>query len=278
MASPIFLVENFFNIHQYPTHAISANEEPVGTEGWRVGTGRRDTENNKWTPTTANNDAYLTAVCDRTRAADTIIMDGHNLGGENFRLRGSQDNFGSYDTLMNITIPPVSAPGSIDDPAGVLTEEGVWVKRFDTRAFAYWRPFIAAMGAGLRPEITGLWLGKSYSPGHRNRPADVEATTMFVAETVSEAGWHGRGPITRAQSGVFDIAMADFMEYDIARLHLNGLFAKGNPMWVFDDPYQADRGFCVVRPDARMGFFLGQKWGYEVAQIPYTEHQPSEDR
>lgn len=277
MGSPVFLVENFFNVHQFPDHAVSAEEEPTGTEGWRVGTGRRDQSLNKWTPNTANSDTYLDVECDRVRAADMLVMDGHNLAGYDFELRGSQDDLITHETILDVTIPAVCAPGRLDD--GVLTEEGVYVRRFDLRAYKYWRPFFPAMGAGLKPEIAGLWLGLSYSPEYLNRPADVETTDLHAAETISEAGWLGRGSAVRGQAGTINLELSDFMEYDIARLHLNGLFARGFPMWVLRNDEQADQAFCVVRPGGtRFGFNLGQQWSYESAQIPYIEHEPSEDR
>lgn len=277
MGSPVFLVENFFNVHQFPDHSISADEEPTGTEAWRVGTGRRDTENNKWTPSTANDPANLDADCGRVRAADMLVLDGHNLAGYNFELRGSQDDHTTYETILDLTIPSVCAPGRLED--GVLTEEGAYIRRVDLRAYAYWRLYIDAMGSGLKPVITGAWLGLSYSPEYLNRPADVETNDLHAAETVSEDGWLGRGRATRGQVGTFSIDLSSFTEYDVARYHLNGLFAKGYPMWVVADSDQAERAFCVVRPGkTRMGFQLAQRWSYESARIPYVEHQPSEDR
>ena len=281
MGSPVFLVENFFSagtLGQFPDHVVSAEEEPVGNEAWRVATGRRDADLNKWTASTANSDSYLNVVCDRTRAANTLILDGHNLAGYGFELRGSQDNWTTYETILDVTIPSVSAPGDIDDAAGVLTEEGAWVVRFDARAYTYWRVFSNAMGADLLPEIAWAVLGMSYSPDYVDKPVDVETTDLFAGESVSEDGWLGRGDATRAQAGTINITLSSFIEYDLARYHLNGLFAKGYPMWYLQDEAQAERAFAVVRPKARFGFKYDQQWGYERANIPYIEHQPSETR
>jgi len=278
VGSAVFLVENFFNVHQFPDHVIDAAEEPTGTEAWRVGTGRRDTESNKWTPTTANSSTYLDVECNRVRSADMLVMDGHNLAGYDFELHGSNDDHTTHESILDLTIPAVSAPGRLED--GVLTEEGAYVRRVDLpRGYKYWRPYFPAMGADLKPIVTGLWLGLSYSTDDLVRPADVDMTELHAAETMSEHGWLGRGHATRSRVGTFNIDLWGFMKYDLARYHLSTLFGKGYPMWFVPDSDQADRAFCVVRPGgSRVGFQLGQRWSYESAQIPYIEHQPSEDR
>ena len=273
MSRPVFLSENLFNERQFPDHTIDAEEEPTGYEAWRVATGRRSGIH-WWEPTTANSDTYIDVTCDRVRAADLLVIDrGHNLANYDFEIRGSQDDFTTYETVLDTTIPAVSTPGTLDD--GVLTEEGVYIRRVDLRGYKYWRPFIPAMGAGLKPKIVGLYLGLSYSPEHLDMPLGVDADTMIVAETQSEAGWLGRGSVTQRREDTINLRLSNFTEYDQARYHIQGLYGAGFPMWYIPDDEQADQAMCIVRPaGGSLGFYRRTDYGYAQASFAYLEHEP----
>ena len=77
MAGPRFLTENFWNLDQFAGHTLTAEEETTGNEAWRVGTGRRvgGTIRNYWTPTMTNSDTWIECKCDRTRAANMLVID-----------------------------------------------------------------------------------------------------------------------------------------------------------------------------------------------------------
>jgi len=201
-----------------------------------------------------------------------LIIDGHNLAGYDYELRASQDAFTTTETILNGTIPSVSAPGSVDD--GVLTEDGTFVKRFDLGAFTYWRPFINAMGADLLPVITGLWLGLSWSPDYLEMPSARDADDLIVEETESAVGWLGRGPATQRRSDTIRLKLSSFTEHDQARYHIQGLFGAGYPMWFFPHDTQADQGMCVIRPSgSHLGFSRQTDWGYEQVSFAYQEHE-----
>jgi hypothetical protein len=106
------------------------------------------------------------------------------------------------ETVVSITLPAASAPGSLDDTLGVRTEEGAWVKRFSLRAAKYWRWYVPAMGVGLKPQVVGLYLGLAFAPNYFNRPLDDDGDVLVVTESQSELGWIGRGPQGRQRQGV----------------------------------------------------------------------------
>jgi hypothetical protein len=274
--NPVFLVDNLLNAEsQYRGHTVAGEEEPVGNEAWRVADGRRS-RGDYWTPTTANSDTYVEVDCDRVRGADTLVLDA-NLAGYDIELRGSCDDWTTYESVLDLTIPSVSAPGALDSALGVLTEDGVWAIAFDLRAYAYWRIFVDAMGAGLKPQIYGAWLGKSYQPDYFNLPWAEEPDELLFGEVVSEAGWRGTTKATQRRGGQITLQLSDYAEYELARFHLQSLYGSGQPMWIFFDDQQADRGVLAERPQGDLGFRFGPDWAYRQAQINWVEREPRGD-
>lgn len=275
--NPVFCVENFYNVLQFPgLHTISAEEEATDHEALRVGDGRREA-GDYWTSTTLNSDTYNDAACDRPRAADYIAIDrGHNLAGYDIELRGSmQSDFSTYETIIDITLPSASGPGDIDDTLGVRTEEGAWIKRFDRRVYRYWRTFIPAMGASLKPEVVGLYLGGSYSPDYFDKPWNEDGADLLVQEAINQHGWSGRGPANKMRAGTIQLSLSSFDEYDAkARYHLQGLYNEGFPMWIVFDEKQADRAVLAEMPPGRLGFMLEPGWGFRRAQLNWREREP----
>ncbi len=273
---PIFLVENFYSKLQFPDHTISAEEEATDNEAFRVANGRRSARD-KWAPTTLNSASYVDAACDRIRAADCIALDrGHNLAGYDIELRGSnQAAFTTYESVLDLTLPTYTAPGDIDDALGVRTEEGAWIKRFDMRAYKYWRLYVDAMGAGLKPNVVGLWLGLSFSPQYLDMPWNEDGADLVVKQAASESGWLGRGVANKVRSGTITLALSSFQEYDTkARYHLQGLYGEGFPMWIVFDEAQADRAVLAELPAGGLHFDLaGGTHGYRVGQIAWRERE-----
>ncbi len=164
MGAPLILSENLFSVQQFPSHVISATEEPSGNEAQNVADGRR--ESTSWTMTTANTDGAVKTACDRVRGANVLIIDRNdNLPGYPIKLQVSQDDFTTTEDAVDITLPSASSPLPLDNATGVRLEDGSWAILFDFRAAAYWRVFVPQMGAGLKPVITGLYLGLAYEPG-----------------------------------------------------------------------------------------------------------------
>lgn len=275
MGLPRILVENLFSKVQFPNHTVTAEEETAGNEVEKLANGRRSSLD-FWTPTTNNSDTFATVQADRVRSVDMVVLDrGHNLTGKRVRLRGSSDNFTTYDEIFSIVLPAESAPGGLNDVDGVRTEEGAWAVQFDVRAYKYWRLFVDAMGAGLKPQLIGLWAGLSYEPTHFLRPADEEADRLFVSEFVTESGWIGRNQVTRRRNGTINYKILSFNDYDQVRYHLHGHFGSGRPMWICFDQDQADRTILTIRPQGVQGFPFGTDWGYRQTQLAWLEHEPA---
>ncbi|HEX6940890.1 MAG TPA: hypothetical protein VF158_15845, partial [Longimicrobiales bacterium] len=173
------LAENLFSPAAYPGHVVTASEEPAGTEAFRAGTGRRHALTNRWTPSTANVEHWIQVTADQVRAADMIAIDrGHNLAGVALQLQISDDDFATWETVLSFAIPSTAAGGaqSLDD--GALTEEGAYLRRFDLAAASQWRLVIPPMGAGLRPQIVGLYLGLSLELPPLRMPWAEEETDL----------------------------------------------------------------------------------------------------
>lgn len=280
MGNPVFLAENFFNGgfpgSMYPGQAVTAEEEASGFEVHHLANGRRS-PTDYWTSTTANSDTWAETKGDRIRAANMIVLDrGHNLAGKSFKLEGSDDNFTTIDTVIDITIPSVTAPGSIDETLGIVTEEGAWIKRFPLRAHLYWRIFIPLMGAGLTPFIVGVWLGLSYEPDFLWRPSAEGMRQLAGREFVSPSQWRGRSVLVQPRTDTLTLKLKDVFVYDQARLHLEGLFGSGWPTWIVYDEDQADRAILALAPLGTVGFVLaaGTDWSNKQAQIRFIEHAP----
>jgi hypothetical protein len=277
MGRPVFLVENLFSTTMFPNHTISAEEEASGHPVEYLANGRR-WPGNYWTSTTANDPTHATSTFDRVRGFDMIVLDrGHNLAGLDFELRGSSDGFTTYETILDITLPAVSAPGDLDSALGVMTEEGAWVKRFDLRAYNAVRAHIPAMGAGLTPWIVGLHVGKSYSPLSLLAPWDEDGDDIFASESVSTAGWLGRGKVTNRRSGVLNFDLPTITEYELVRYHLQSLYGSGRPMWIVMDEEQAERALLAVRPQGHQGFAFVPGSRSRGAQVAHVEYEPLRD-
>lgn len=271
----LFLSDNLLNTRLYPGHTLVADEEAAGFEAWHVADGRR-TFGDRWQATTANAQHTLTIACDRLRWADTLILDrGHNLGGKEVVLEcADESTFTNPQIVLDIVLPTVTQGGPLTGAFGVLTEEGAWAVNFPDRAASYWRIRIPAMGAGLVPQIVGLWLGLSYTPTYLGLPWGEDSNTAMFQETVSEFGWAGRGPVATPNDGALSIKLSSEFDYELARYHLIEVFGTGRPMWICYDQAQADRLFLALRTNTRIGFEYQSGWWPRQGGIPYREHAP----
>lgn len=280
MGKPLFLVDNLFNGgfpgSQYPNNTITAEEELTNHEVFHLANGRRSPLD-FWASTTANSDTWAEAKGNRIRAADMVVIDaGHNLAGKTVKIEGSDDNFTTIDTIHNDVIPSISSPGDIDNPLGVVTEEGAWMRRFPLRTHLYWRIFIPAMGADLRPEIIGLWIGLSWQPEELWRPLGANEVSISGPETITPQRWRGRALIGTERVASMTVKLPSLVAYAQARLHIEGLFAANEPMWVLTDQDQADQAFVAAPPLGRLGFRLGDvsDWGFQQMVIEAIEWEP----
>jgi len=274
--APILAVENLLSVHQFPLHVLTAEEEATGFPVASIANGRRS-EGNHWRPTTTNSATWIRCVFDRLRALDFVGLDrGHNLKGIGVDLKVTNDatDFtGTYETAFDLTLPSVSVPGDIDDPLGVRTEEGAWLKRFPVRVGKAVEFQIDAMGAGLLPNIVGLHIGLSFSPEYFEAPLDDETDALMVEETQVPSGWMSRGQVYRPRQGTIHYNL-NHAEYDQVRYHLLGQFGDGHPMWICFDDAQANYAYQVVRAGGQLGFPQPSDYPWRQGEIPFVESAP----
>lgn len=276
MNEPYILVENFFSSPaQFPGHMVAADEEASGHELWHVADGRRILSD-YYASSTANQARTLTVACDRIRAADMLVLDrGHNLAGAAITVLGSDDNFTTSRTVWSGTIPTVTAPGSLDEANGVVTEEGAFLVRFTREAWAYWRVGIPALGSGIVPAIVGLWLGMSWQMDFLDNPFAEDQAEQITIEQSSDAGWLARSAITPRRHGTLPLTLRDDQSYELARYHLQGHWINRNrPMWLVMDSGQADRAVLTLPDRSAPGFAYVSGAAWRQAQLPWIEHEP----
>lgn len=276
--APVVFVDDFFNLSIYPDHVITASEEAPGHDVLKLGNGRRSL-NDYATGITANVAWWAKAQCDRVRYGNCVALDrGHNLTGERLLILVSNDDTAPGEvSAVDVTIPSVTGT-DIDDPLGVVTEDGAWIKRFPGVSGIYWRAYVDAMGAGLRPEIVRLQVGLAWSPPVFGFPWSEDEDELGGMESESDAGWIGSSRMWNRRSGVLRIKLAEEggTDYDEARLHLGGFFGRGrNPAWLCYDDEQADRAVCAVRPKGVNGFKVDRDWtNKRQAEVPWVELEP----
>lgn len=268
--SALLLVDNLASVVQYPLHTIVGNEEPAGTEAFRFATMRRA---DHWSPSTFNADANLKITCDRARGADFLCLWDHNLRGETLRIECSDDDFSTTQQIFNGVLPTISGTGDVDDALGVLTEDGMWLKRFPFRSAKYWRLFVPAMGANQRPSANGVF-GLSLA-FERDLGDLVDANELQTDPQRSEAGYLGRGVRAVTRSGALPIRWATLFEYEQARYHLQR-FGNGAPALIVFDEARAEQALMAIRPDGRQAFRQGRDYFYPHGTLAFQEHEPVE--
>ena len=269
---PAFLIENYFSDVQFSTHVISANEEGAGTEAFRVATGRRSSLD-RWSPTSLNLEAWIKVDLTSSKSATACIIDrGHNLGGKTVVLERSADD-AAWTQVFSVTIPATAATdGDFDAANGITTDEGAWVKRFASVSDRYWRLRIPAMGANLKPDIIGLWLGNTWEPGKLTMPALDEHAQVVTKRGTSDVGWEGNTKAVRQRAGELFLQLADAAQ--AGALAAIEQFDLLRPMWILEDADRAERAVLARRPDGRVGFGFELGWFPRQGRIPWVEHQP----
>ncbi len=279
MAGPRFLAENFFNLDQFGGHTLTAEEETTDNEAWRVGAGRRvgGVIRNYWTPTTANSTSWVECACDRARAADVLIVDrGHNLDGVVVNLEISDDNYTTTTEIFSVTLPSnVYANSRMSDTPGAKTTEGAYVISFPYHVAKYWRVFVAAMGAGLKPQIPGMYLGKSFAPTNNPpRPWDDEPTKLAYESIQSDVLWTASSRKAKRREASVQMFMDSDAEMDKARYHFRSLYQRGDLMWYVPDTDRAERAWLAEAPPGSDSQVYGTDFGNRIVSVAMVEHNP----
>ncbi|MGH2406420.1 MAG: hypothetical protein ACRDGN_18455, partial [bacterium] len=260
MGELIFFIDDHLSVTQYPLHVLTPSEEAAGAEAFRVADGRRSPLD-RWTGVTLNTEYSLKNTMDRVRSSDMVFLDrGYVVPRLIYEV--SDDNFTTTQSVFDITLPTVTATGSVDDALGVRTEEGAWIKRFPARTAKYERFRIPAMGAGLKPSVVGLKVGLAWLPGAVRRPFAPDRNALIVTETSSDSGWLGRGRATSRREAQLNFKLTTEFDYAVARYHL-GLYDTGKPAVIVPNDAQAERAFMALRLPSAHGLGRAPDWFYE---------------
>ena len=265
------LTENFFNIHQFPDHTITASTYQAGNEPWRVGTSRRSARNAWISPTTG--EQTLTVECDQVRAADTLVLDrGHN--GVSVKIQYTSSTASGFTTLENVTIPTATYTNSkISDTPGVRTAEGAWLYRFATSvnmpAATHWRLAVSSSASG--PKVVGAYLGLSFA-ATALRPYDDEVIQTQRAEVASPEFWSAASRVATRRTGSIVSNLTD-LQGDQARYHVGDLFWRGEYGWIVPSDTQADRAVLGFAPSGTRGMPYADA-RLRTLNLDWSEHQP----
>jgi hypothetical protein len=278
LVRPVFFPDNLFSPVHYPDVVLSASSEGMGTEAAMFSTLRRE---DHYSPSVFNTDAWLKARHTQLRAFNTVCLWAHNLLGKAYRFQVSNDDFGTIETAIDVTIPANPGTGHIDDALGVVTEDFMWIKRVPTRYAVDFRHFVPAMGADLKPELNGI-AGISYSPAQYDYPYAPGGTEFIVEEQRSDRGVLGRNPPVNLRRGAITMKMRSDFDYEPARFHLEHRWGGGSPMLIVHNEAQAERAVMAVRTGGSMlEFATDTAWpdggeGRNAGQLTWVEHDPAE--
>lgn len=276
----LICAENLFNVLQFPSHAPAASSEATGYTIDRLANGRRQTSD-RFQPNNTNTDVTLTAGCNLLRSADFCAIDRNsNHKGYRYQLLNSNDSFTSSRTVWDVNTIPTVVGGRPSGSYGCVTDEGAWIKTFTVDAANDWRVTSKAMGSGLKPQITGLWLGRSWQPTEYvlQFPIEDRGYDVTYATAISPFGWVGQGQHAKVRAGTLRIGLPSFAdEYGYAR-QIEQLAMQGFPFWLCWQKDTAPWRTILARiPDgARVSLRVDPSWStvYRTAEIPFVEEQP----
>lgn len=280
---PRFLSQNIFNDIMFPANVISATSAEAGSEAFRVGTGRRLSSRNKWTTATFNTEESIKARTGQATFCDMIVLDrGHNLAGKNIILERSDNDFTATTSVFDITLPTTTPTGGdISASPGVRTEEAAWCFVFTGATAEDWRLRIPGMGANLRPEIVGLYLGRSYETTHYlELPFEDENGESFFDEVMSDTAWSAATRAANRRTGTIDLKLGSEAEYitNGAREHIRDNFMRDRrPMWFIPNQEQAERAVLCMHGGGQYGFTRQDGWAHRQSQFKWFEHQPLQE-
>lgn len=143
----------------------------------------------------------------------------------------------------------------------------------------YWRLTVSAMGAGLKPNIYGLWLGESWQPNFYTRlPFTWGERRLVGSETTSDVGWRGLVNTNERREAGIGLRLKSESEYDTARYHIEELYLSGEPMWIVFDEDRAERSWLSRISPGRTGFEVPESgWGFQQIRFPAVEYQAATD-
>lgn len=278
MGRPVILSDNVFNSRIYPSHTLAAQSTATDKSVLFLASGRRDRSLTGWFSNDLNTLSYVTATFDQARAFDLLFIDrDHNLATESLSVRISDDGFATYSEIGPKTVPSAPVPMSaLYDGEIVMTNEGALLWWLDLQAGWAARVVVAAMGAGLRPEIAGLSLGKLWAPEHAAIKPDVIGKLNLTHEMDrSPLGQDSAGESGAFRSLGLHMRMASWDEYLTALYPIEELYLKGRkPTVIIPDDEQAERAFFAMAVPGQQGFEVPPNQFLPEITLPLEETQP----
>lgn len=261
----LLMSDSVFSPVHYPDVTLSANEELTGSTAAFFSTLRRE---DGWESVTYNADAWIKATHVQPRAVSGVVLWAHNLRGKAYRLQVSNDDFGTTETLIDVTIPANPGVGDVDDALGVLTDDGMWIKRVPVRYAKYIRQYVPAMGASLRPRINGI-VGVPFA-FDRNRGDLVDGTEVRAEEMRSHRGVVGRGEVDVSRNGSVPIQCPSHFDYEVFRYQL-WRYETSPALLVFDEA-RAEQAVMARRPVGRLAFKETRDYFPPSGELMFDEH------
>ena len=171
-------------------------------------------------------------------------------------------------------LPPSSDPRVVvsDDGTIIVTEEGSLVWYLGLRIGWEVRVVVAAMGAGLKPELAGLILGLTASPAHAlTMPTNYGKHELLKVTDRSPQGSAASGSVGRFDRGTYHIKTASHEEADQLRYPIEDLFLASKPTMLIHDDESAERAILAAASASQAGFDSRQDWGFPQIEISYEE-------
>jgi hypothetical protein len=243
MSAPLILSDNIFDstvLHPgYLVGVVDSTDTPTtdtipGNDVWRIADNLRDLTS--WTCSTANAIRRIQVDCGAAVTMSMVVLDrGHNLAGAAVKVNYSTNAWSTSTTALTATVPSTIANGALPTATGgTTTVENVWWAEFTPVSARYWEFYIPALGSGIAPQVTGLYIGKGfYFPEYVTAPAALDyRTRMDVQQNkVSRAG-------VRVMSRKLNYAELDIKldledsEYVAFDANVRTLLRLGAPWWV----------------------------------------------
>lgn len=282
MGRPVFLADNLFNVRTYPGHSLVASTTATGTDILNLSSGRRVRGLSGWSASALNTEATLRAECNRLRAANLLFVDrDHNLdaaGTPQLGIRISNDDFATSSELGPWDIPANPVPhSSLYEDGLIRTHEGALLAWFELDVGWEWEVFVPAMGAGVRPELAGLMLGKLWTTVHQQQqPASLGSGQVDLLYDVrrSPQAQAAAGEIGALVRDEIDLQLENYDEYLEGVYPIADLYFHRKAMVIIPDDEQAENAILAVAPPGRHGFRVDPDWGWPQVTIPYEETEP----
>lgn len=277
MSRPVILADNLFSLRSYPDHTLAASSTATGKSVEYLAAGRRIRDLTGWFASTLNSDAYVESTFDELRAFNLLFVDrDHNLAGETLSVAISDDGFTTETSLGSTTVPSVPTPmRDLFDGEIVYTNEGALLWWFGLYSSWAVRVEVAAMGAGLRPEIAGLSVGRAYVPTHAaQKPYDWGRYTLTHAMSRGALAQDSSGELGRYRSQILRLRMATWGEFAEATYPIEEQYLRRRPTVILPDSSRAEEAVYAKAPPGEGGFSIPESGYYPELSLAWEETEP----